>query len=150
MDIGIDVEPPKKRCEDRNCPYHGTLKVRGQMIKGRIVADRMTRTAVVERNYLRHLKKYERYEKRRSRYLAHNPECIAAKVGDEVTIMGCRPISKAKSFVVIGKTNAVEEIVEDKAEETAKSKMKAHSKAKATKRPQPKEAKGKTGKGGKK
>jgi len=90
-------------CEDKNCPIHGSLKVRGQIIKGRVVSDRMRKTAVVQRDYRRYLKKFERYEKRKSRILAHNPSCIDAVIGDEVTIMECRPLSKSKTFVIIEK-----------------------------------------------
>lgn len=90
-------------CEDKNCPIHGNLKVRGQIIKGRVVSDRMRKTAVVQRDYLRYLKKFERYEKRKLRILAHNPGCIGAVVGDEVTIMECRPLSKSKTFVIVEK-----------------------------------------------
>ncbi len=102
-DIGVDVKPPEKSCDDKNCPFHGHLKVRGQIIEGKVVSNGMQNSVVVQKDYLRYIKKYERYEKRRSRILAHNPPCISAKVGDRVKIMECRPISKAKSFVVIEK-----------------------------------------------
>lgn len=107
-DIGIDVTPPEKTCNDKNCPFHGHLKVRGQIITGVVVSDKMKKSVVVERNYLRYIKKYERYERRRSRIFAHNPECISAKVGDRVKIMECRPISKGKSFVVVEKEEVKE------------------------------------------
>ncbi len=93
----------EKACEDKNCPIHGNLKARGQIIKGRVVSDRMRKTAVVQRDYLRYIEKFERYEKRKSRILAHNPDCIDAVSGDEVTIMECRPLSKSKTFVIIEK-----------------------------------------------
>lgn len=105
-DIGIDVTQPKGECTDKNCPFHGDLKVRGQIIEGRVVSDKMRRTVVVEKDYLHYLRKFERYERRRSKLSAHNPECIAAKVGDNVKIMECRPISKTKSFVIIEKFSA--------------------------------------------
>jgi small subunit ribosomal protein S17 len=90
-------------CDDRNCPIHGSLKVRGQIIKGSVVSDKMRKTVVVQRDYLRYLKKFERSEKRKSRILAHNPGCISAVTGDTVAIMECRPLSKSKTFVVIEK-----------------------------------------------
>lgn len=90
-------------CEDKNCPIHGSLRARGQIIKGRVVSDRMRKTVVVQRDYLRRLEKFERYEKRKSRILAHNPGCIGAVNGDEVTIMECRPLSKSKTFVIVEK-----------------------------------------------
>lgn len=100
-DIGIDVTPPEKRCDDSNCPFHGTLPVRGQMIEGVVVSDRMQRTVIVRKDYRRYMPKYERYEWRTGKYLAHNPPCIDAKVGAKVKIMECRPLSKTKAFVVI-------------------------------------------------
>jgi small subunit ribosomal protein S17 len=100
-DIGIDVAAPTKECDDTNCPYHGSLKVRGQIIKGKVVSDSAHQTVIVERQYSRYNKKYERSERRISRYPAYNPKCINATVNNEVRIMECRPISKTKSFVVI-------------------------------------------------
>lgn len=102
-DIGIDVTPPKDSCEDPKCPFHGSLSVRGQMIDGVVVSDRMTNTVVVTRKRSVYVPKYERYEKRTSRQNAHNPPCISAKVGDEVTLIECRPLAKTVSYVVVQK-----------------------------------------------
>ena len=102
-DIGINVRKPEKECEDVDCPFHGTLPVRGQILEGEVVSDKAPKTVVVQRIYLKRIPKYERYEKRRSKIHAHNPPCINAKVGDVVKIAECRPLSKTKSFVVIEK-----------------------------------------------
>ncbi len=102
-DIGVDAKPPEKECDDPNCPWHGHLKVRGQIIEGVVISDKMKNTVVVEREFLRYIPKYERYEKKRSRYHVHNPPCIDAKVGDKVRFMECRPLSKTVSFVIIEK-----------------------------------------------
>jgi small subunit ribosomal protein S17 len=99
----MDVPLPDKSCNDVNCPFHGRLPVRGQIIVGTIVSDKMNRTVVVKRDYMRIIPKFERYEKRTSKYSAHNPPCIDAKTGEEVTIAECRPLSKTVSFVVIGR-----------------------------------------------
>lgn len=99
--IGIDVPAPSRSCDDRNCPFHGSLRVRGQRIEGRVVSNKMERTAVVEHERLRHIGKFERYERRTGRYSAHNPPCLDAQAGDNVTIMECRPLSKTKSFVIV-------------------------------------------------
>jgi len=101
--IGIEVEEPKEKCNDPNCPFHGHLKVRGVIIKGRVVSTAMQKTVVVERERLHYVPKFERYEKRTSRYKAHLPPCIKVKKGDEVIIMECRPLSKTKHFVVVAK-----------------------------------------------
>ncbi len=147
MDIGLDVKPPGKTCADDNCPFHGHLKVRGQILNGRVVGDGMSNTVVVERDYLRYLTKFERYEKRKAKYLAHNPACIGAKVGDEVTLIECRPISKAKSFVVIEKSGIVTEekgpiaLEEEMPEPMERTKEKPAETVKEKKKPP---AKGKT------
>ena len=100
-DIGIDVPLPKKACEDQHCPFHGKLSVRGQSLSAVVVATRMQRTVVVERSSSRYIQKYERYEKRTRRMLAHAPECLDLQPGHVVTLMECRPLSKTVSFVVI-------------------------------------------------
>ena len=101
--IGYDVKPPEKECDDPDCPFHGKLPVRGKIIEGNVVSSKMSKTVVVERNYLFFVSKYERYERRRNRVAAHNPDCINAKKGDKVKIAECRPLSKTKHFVVIEK-----------------------------------------------
>ncbi|MFO8110383.1 MAG: 30S ribosomal protein S17 [Thermoplasmata archaeon] len=100
-DIGVDVVPPEEKCEDRNCPYHGTLPVRGQILSGVVESTKMDGSAVIRRDYLQPISKYERYEKRRSHYSAHLPPCIEVEIGDKVRIMECRPLSKSVSYVVI-------------------------------------------------
>jgi small subunit ribosomal protein S17 len=100
-DIGLDVEPPKGTCSDSHCPYHGTLPVRGTVLDGTVVSTKMQGTVLVEREYLRYIPKFERYEKRTSRYLAHAPPCFQIKTGDSVKIMECRPLSKKVSYVVV-------------------------------------------------
>ena len=102
-DIGINVNPPKDVCNDPDCPFHGSLSVRGQVIDGTVVSVKMNKNVVVERNYLKYHQKYERYEKRSNKYTVHAAPCMNLNVGDEVTIMECRPISKTVSFVVIEK-----------------------------------------------
>jgi len=101
LNIGLDVQAPEQVCQDVNCPFHGTLPVRGQVITGKVVSDRMMGTVVVARNYLHYIRKYKRYEKRSSKLHAHNPSCIQVKVGDMVKIAECRPLSKSTTFVVV-------------------------------------------------
>lgn len=101
-DIGLDVKKPKNVCDDKKCPWHGYLKVRGRVFRGSVVST-YGKTAIIEWNYHHYIHKYERYEGRKTRVAAHNPSCIDAKVGDFVTIGECRPLSKTKRFVVIEK-----------------------------------------------
>ena len=107
--IGIDVKPPQKHCEDDFCPFHGTLPIRGKVIEGKVVSARALKTAIIEKGYFHFLTKFERYERRHSRIAAYNPECIAAKEGDVVKIAECRPLSKTKHFVVVEVTQAAGE-----------------------------------------
>lgn|SRR3989338_1065819 len=122
--IGIAVDKPKQPCNDINCPHHGNLSVRGRRFDGTVVSTKMRKTAVVEFERLNFLKKYERYEKRRTRLKAHNPECVGAKDGDTVSMIECRPLSKTKNFVIVQKTGS---------EKGFKSKMEAREAAKAEK-----------------
>ncbi len=101
--IGLNVKPPSESCNDSNCPFHGTLSVRGQVIKGSVISHKMQDSISVKREFMHHVKKYERYEKRTSTYLAHCPPCIKLKVGDNIRIAECRPLSKTISFVAIEK-----------------------------------------------
>lgn len=94
---------PQSTCEDINCPFHGTLSVRGRSMDGIVVSDRMQKSVVVRIEYTRYFPKYERYARMNSRITAHNPPCINARRGDRVKIAECRPISKTKSFVVVEK-----------------------------------------------
>jgi small subunit ribosomal protein S17 len=38
-DIGVDMKPPAKTCEDSNCPWHGNTPVRGKIIEGIVVSS---------------------------------------------------------------------------------------------------------------
>ncbi|MGI0129572.1 MAG: 30S ribosomal protein S17 [Thermoplasmata archaeon] len=100
-DIGLDVRAPKAHCDDRHCPFHGRLSLRGQVLEGTVVSTSMQRTAVVERTLLHFVPKYERYEKRRRRYLAHAPACLNVPVGHRVRIAETRPLSKLVSFCIV-------------------------------------------------
>ena len=99
--IGINVKEPEKECADIHCPFHGKLPVRGVVLTGKVVSTAMDNTVVVEKMRMHYITKFERYEKRTGHYSAHCPPCIDVKVGDEVTIAECRPLSKTVSFVVV-------------------------------------------------
>lgn len=104
---GLVANVPESECLDAKCPFHGKLKVRGKVLDGVVVSDKMQSTVVVATGYLFYQSKYKRYEKRTGRYHAHNPECIRSHTGDRVRIAECRPLSKTVSFVVIEKLEAV-------------------------------------------
>jgi len=88
-------------CNDKNCPKHGELSVRGNVFTGRVVSTKPGKTAIVERTIVRYVPKYERYKKSKSRITAHNPDCISAKEDDMVKVGETRRLSKTKSFVVM-------------------------------------------------
>ncbi|MDB5260030.1 MAG: ribosomal protein [Candidatus Nomurabacteria bacterium] len=70
-------------------------------ITGEVVSDKMDKTVVVNTSrYVAH-KKYGKRYKINKRYKAHD-ENNEYKVGDKVIIEESRPISKDKTFVVIG------------------------------------------------
>jgi len=99
----LTLKKPKKACNDQNCPFHGTLSIRGRVLDGVVMSAKMDKTVVVRRDYLNYVPKFKRYERRRSQISAHNPPCINAKEKDQVKIAECRPISKTVSFVVVEK-----------------------------------------------
>ena len=101
--IGIEVKMPEKACADEHCPFHGSLSVHGRIFTGKVVSDKMSKSATISWDRTTFVPKYERYEKQRSKVKAHNPECIGVKTGDSVRIMQCRPISKTKHFVIVEK-----------------------------------------------
>ena len=96
------VEPPKRQCNDPNCPWHGTLRVRGVLLEGVVEKARAKRMVVVRHTYLYYDRKYKRYERRSKKIHAHLPDCIDVKPGDVVVIGETRPISKTVKFVVLG------------------------------------------------
>lgn len=100
-DIGIQIKPPQRECDDPSCPFHGKLSMRGRILKGTVTKAAMNKTVVVRRDYDKYVPKYMRYERRHSHVMAHNPPCVEAEVGDSVRLMECRPLSKAVSFVVV-------------------------------------------------
>lgn len=101
--MAFSLKKPKKSCEDKNCPFHGTLPVRGRVLDGVVISAKMDKTAVIRRDYLHYVPKFKRYERRHSHVAAHNPPCISIKEGDWVKIAECRPLSKTVSFVVVEK-----------------------------------------------
>ena len=117
-DIGIAVAKPAREPApgDKLNPFNGSLPVRGSVIVGTIVSAKMQHTAVVEKQHERTNVKYERVEKRTRRYSAHVPSNIDVKVGDEVVIAECRPLSKTVSFVVVeNRGNAAERHADERA-----------------------------------
>ena len=93
----------KKDCNDRNCPQHGSISLRGRTFKGKVVSTKAHKSAIVEWGRLKFIPKYERYSKGKTRIQVHNPECMDIKENDNVEIKECRPLSKTKRFVITKK-----------------------------------------------
>ena len=76
-----------------------TERARRQTLSGRVVSDKMDKTVVVavERTVVHGL--YQRYLRRTSKFHAHD-ESNQCKVGDEVVIVSCRPMSRTKRWRV--------------------------------------------------
>lgn len=102
--IGFQVKTPTKLCDDPNCPFHGSLKIRGKLLLGKVVSVSSNKLAVVLRESYKRDTKYMRYLKRRAKLHAHLPPCLELKVGDIATVAECRPIAKTVSFVVVDKS----------------------------------------------
>lgn len=76
-----------------------TTAPRPQTFTGTVVKTAMKDTATVAvSRYVKH-PKYQKYQSRTKKFLVHDPE-NAAQVGDRVTIVACRPISKLKRFAL--------------------------------------------------
>lgn len=73
-------------------------------MRGIVVSDKMTQSAVVEvSRYVKHAK-YKKFMKKTKRFTVHNPGNVA-KEGDMVTIRTCRPLSKTKHFEIVPAQN---------------------------------------------
>jgi small subunit ribosomal protein S17 len=105
--IGIPgVVPPKnKECNDKDCPFHGSTRIRGKITQGLVVSKKSKNTVVIRQDYVQFIRKYQRYERRNSRLSCHLPECLndEINVGDMVRVGESRKLSKTKAFIVLEK-----------------------------------------------
>lgn len=82
-----------------------TSNVTRRKLQGVVVSDKMMKTVTVLVNRFVKHPKYGKFMNISKKYKAHDEEG-AWKTGDKVVIEECRPISKDKSFKVIGKQSA--------------------------------------------
>ncbi len=76
-----------------------TTTTKPKRIRGVVVKTAMKDTATVAvSRYVKH-PKYKKYQTRTKKYLVHDPG-NTAEVGQKVTIVACRPISKLKRFKI--------------------------------------------------
>ncbi len=90
------AEPPKLM--EQHAP-------RPQSFAGVVVRTAMKDTATVRVDRFVKHPKYKKYFIRSKKYLAHDPG-NTVQVGDKVTIVATRPISKLKHFVIARAKNA--------------------------------------------
>eukprot|EP00033_Pygsuia_biforma_P000032 GCRY01000041.1.p1 GENE.GCRY01000041.1~~GCRY01000041.1.p1 ORF type:complete len:160 (+),score=41.18 GCRY01000041.1:56-535(+) len=105
-DIGLGFKTPREAIEgtyvDKKCPWTGNVSIRGRILRGVCVSNKMKRTVILRRDYLHYIKKYSRFEKRHKNIAAHLSPCfMKCNEGDIVTIGQCRPLSKTVRFNVL-------------------------------------------------
>lgn len=90
--------------KDKNCPFHGKLKLRGRIFNGYVI-KKFPKRVTIKFERMIYIKKYERYKKSKTRIHAKLPECIEKEInlGDLVKVQECRPLSKIIHHVVIKK-----------------------------------------------
>jgi len=71
-------------------------------LRGTVVSDKMQKTIVVKVEQIKQHPKYKRRYKIHKKYKVHD-EKKEYKVGDQVIIEECRPLSKEKRWRVISK-----------------------------------------------
>ncbi len=100
----VIVESDKSSCTDRQCPFHGSLKIRGRQFKGYVIR-KFPRRIVIEFERIIYIRKYERYAKKKTRLHARLSYCKEneVKLGEFVLVGECRPLSKLIHFVYIRK-----------------------------------------------
>lgn len=81
----------------------------GKMFTGTVVSTKMDKTIVVSVDTYRKHRLYGKRVKSSTKFHAHD-ENNTAKVGDVVTIMETRPLSKTKHFVLVKVEKATENI----------------------------------------
>merc|ERR1712066_1134000 len=95
----IPVEAREGHYVDKKCPFTGKVSIRGRILTGVITKLKMNRTAVIRRDYLHYVKKYNRFEKRHKNISVHLSPCFRdTAIGDTLTVGECRPLSKTVKF----------------------------------------------------
>lgn len=86
---------------EKNTTQKDTVAPKKQTFNGVVVSDKMKDTVVVlVERYVKDTK-YQKFITLRKRYKVHDAG-NTKKVGEKVTIESCRPISKQKSFIILG------------------------------------------------
>ncbi len=75
-----------------------------RVLQGTVVSDKGDKsvTVLVERRVMHPI--YKKYIRKSKKYAAHD-ELNGSKLGDTVSIIECRPISKRKRWTIVGETD---------------------------------------------
>lgn len=84
-----------------------TISTRGRIFEG-IVTKKFPTRVVIEMERIAHVKKYERFYKKKSKLHARLPAGIDVAVGDHIQIQECRPLSKIIHAIVIKKVKSAQ------------------------------------------
>jgi small subunit ribosomal protein S17 len=101
----------KIECKNSWCPFHGKepVKLRGRTFEG-TVTKKFQGRIVIEFERLQYIRKYERYQKTKTRLHARLPDCLKAiEIGDLVRITECRPLSKIIHFITVARIKTLGE-----------------------------------------
>jgi len=110
-----------------------------RILEGNVVSDKTdkTVTVLVERRFMHPV--YKKYVKRTDKYAAHDAE-NQYKIGDRVSIIECRPVSKTKKWTVVTGDEATAPAPEKKEAKKPAAKKPAAKKADAPKKEEAKKA----------
>ena len=84
---------------DAETPQANTSRANRSSKVGTVASDKMQRTVVVRVDRLVRHRKYRRYVRRTSKFMAHDE--LGATVGDKVRIVETRPLSARKRWRVV-------------------------------------------------
>ena len=105
----VEKQKTKIECNDKVCPKHGKISLRGRSFKGKVIS-KFPKRVCIEFDRTIYIKKYERYSKRKTKLHARLPDCMAEEIniGDYIEIKECRPVSKIIHFIVTRKISKQE------------------------------------------
>lgn len=97
-------------------------------LQGVVVSTKMNKTIVVEVETHKKHPKYSKRVKYSNKYYAHDENNVA-KLGDVVTIMGCRPLSATKRFRLVSVDKKAVASIKEAEKELILEEAKAEEKA---------------------
>ena len=92
-------ENQEPTAESANASEASTSRANRSQKVGTVASDKMTKTVVVRVDRLVRHRKYRRYVRRTSKFMAHDE--LGATVGDKVRIVETRPLSARKRWRVV-------------------------------------------------